>query len=246
MHEYEYMTGPDSLDKEMFTLCKLKRKRDKKMPTNTINHHASANFPEAFQFGDQISPFPQGESCYNIQQITCDSSDASHLVGSEFGNQMSPTGKRKRDDVLEQEYSEANCLKASDLGSPILFQEASNGYQVDNQVAWEYNKATCFMASDLLSPASPSTLESHSAWDNDGLGQVVDSINRIHQYQNIHIDASSCSEVEPACSSGTATPKLEYQKQQMEKPILSASDWNWLDFLFQEGDLALVDHIATS
>ncbi|CAI0384495.1 unnamed protein product [Linum tenue] len=275
MHEYEYIADPNSPHKENFTLCKLKRKRDKRInkdhdkldsivtmdssldqchPISDVEKTSpSYRGPNAFDCENQRPPLLGSNGCSNQQQTTCDSSEASHLVVSDFGNQMSPLEKGDGGDTVEQgscEYSEANCMRVSDFLIPIT------PLQTSYQVGCEHGEANCLMASDSGSHVSPlkddgcstlltpSSLESHSVFENDKLGHLMDSVSGISPWQTPQAEQPTPLERE-LYSSRAPSPEVENQKLS-ENPFLTATEWgDCFHSAFPEINPELVDLMLT-
>ncbi|CAI0384496.1 unnamed protein product [Linum tenue] len=260
---------------ENFTLCKLKRKRDKRInkdhdkldsivtmdssldqchPISDVEKTSpSYRGPNAFDCENQRPPLLGSNGCSNQQQTTCDSSEASHLVVSDFGNQMSPLEKGDGGDTVEQgscEYSEANCMRVSDFLIPIT------PLQTSYQVGCEHGEANCLMASDSGSHVSPlkddgcstlltpSSLESHSVFENDKLGHLMDSVSGISPWQTPQAEQPTPLERE-LYSSRAPSPEVENQKLS-ENPFLTATEWgDCFHSAFPEINPELVDLMLT-
>ncbi|CAI0432449.1 unnamed protein product [Linum tenue] len=248
---------------ENFTLCKLKRKRDKRINKNDnkldhrVTMHSSreqchpisdvgksnpsykATLPNAFDCENQRPPLLGGNGCSSIVQTTCDSSEASRLVISDFGNQTSPSC----------EYSEANCMKISDFLTPITPPVKIDDYQVCR----EYSEASCLVACDLRSHVSPlkddgcsslvmpsKDLESHSIFENDKLYNLVDSVSGIHPHQTVQVEQPTPYEGELYNS---AAPSLEAENEKLlENSFLTRTNFgDWVNSAFPEISQELID-----
>ncbi|CAI0432580.1 unnamed protein product [Linum tenue] len=263
MHEYEYIADPNSPSMENFTLCKLKRKRDKRINKNhdkldhRVTMHSSreqchpisdvgksnpsfkATLPNAFDCENQRPPLLGDNGCSSIVQTTCDSSEANRLVISDFGNQTSPSC----------EYSEANCMKISDFLTPITPPLKIDDYQVGR----EYSEANCLVAYDLRSHVSPlkddgcsslvmpsKDLESHSIFENDKLDNLVDSVSGIHPHQTVQVEQPTPYEGELYNS---APPSLEAENEKLlENSFLTRTNFgDWVNSGFPEISQELID-----
>ncbi|CAI0432579.1 unnamed protein product [Linum tenue] len=248
---------------ENFTLCKLKRKRDKRINKNhdkldhRVTMHSSreqchpisdvgksnpsfkATLPNAFDCENQRPPLLGDNGCSSIVQTTCDSSEANRLVISDFGNQTSPSC----------EYSEANCMKISDFLTPITPPLKIDDYQVGR----EYSEANCLVAYDLRSHVSPlkddgcsslvmpsKDLESHSIFENDKLDNLVDSVSGIHPHQTVQVEQPTPYEGELYNS---APPSLEAENEKLlENSFLTRTNFgDWVNSGFPEISQELID-----